>query len=50
MNLPVAITSTRATVLVLDDPTAVTAIRQWSDSSQQVLLDKLLPILHKSVK
>ncbi|QVI21881.1 serine/threonine protein kinase [Nocardia tengchongensis] len=50
VNLPDAITSTKASVLVLDDPTAVAAIRQWSDSSEQVLLDKLLPILRKSVK
>uniref|UniRef100_UPI00367EB1DA serine/threonine-protein kinase n=1 Tax=Nocardia tengchongensis TaxID=2055889 RepID=UPI00367EB1DA len=50
VNLPDAIASTKASVLVLDDPTAVAAIRQWSDSSEQVLLDKLLPILRKSVK
>ncbi|MFE2995118.1 serine/threonine-protein kinase [Nocardia sp. NPDC059246] len=50
VNLPDAIASTRATVLVLDDPAAVAAIRQWSDNSEQVLLDKLLPILRKSVR
>ncbi|MFE3222542.1 serine/threonine-protein kinase [Nocardia sp. NPDC059228] len=50
VNLPDAITSNKAAVLVLDDPTAVAAIRQWSDNSEQVLLDKLLPILRKSVK
>ncbi|WP_433564613.1 serine/threonine-protein kinase [Nocardia sp. CA-151230] len=50
VNLPAAVTSTTASVIVLDDPTAVAAIRQWSDNSEQVLLDKLLPILRKSVK
>ncbi|MEU1206771.1 serine/threonine-protein kinase [Nocardia sp. NPDC005825] len=50
VNLPEAITSTKASVLVLDDPTAVAAIRQWSDSSEQILLDKLVPILRKGVR
>ncbi|MTE11578.1 serine/threonine-protein kinase [Nocardia aurantiaca] len=50
VNLPAAVTSTTASVIVLDDPAAVAAIRQWSDNSEQVLLDKLLPILRKSVK
>lgn len=50
VNLPDAITMTKASVLVLDDPTAVTAIRQWSDDSEKILLDKLVPILSKSVK
>ncbi|MFE3103076.1 serine/threonine protein kinase [Nocardia tengchongensis] len=50
VNLPAAVSGSTASVIVLDDPTAVAAIRQWSDSSEQVLLDKLLPILHKSVR
>ncbi|MFE3026455.1 serine/threonine-protein kinase [Nocardia tengchongensis] len=50
VNLPSAVSSTTASVIILDDPTAVAAIRQWSDSSEQILLDKLLPILRKSVK
>ncbi|GAB3207360.1 serine/threonine-protein kinase [Nocardia tengchongensis] len=50
VNLPTAVTSTKASVIVLDDPVAVAAIRQWSDDSEQVLLNKLLPILRKSVK
>ncbi|MFJ4658158.1 serine/threonine protein kinase [Nocardia sp. NPDC088792] len=49
VNLPSSVAATKASVIVLDDPAAVTAIRQWSDSSEQVLRDKLLPILRKSV-
>ncbi|MVU78941.1 protein kinase [Nocardia sp. ET3-3] len=50
VNLPVNLAASQATVIVLDDPAAVTAIRQWSNNSEQILLDKLLPILRKSVK
>lgn len=50
VNLPSAVAATKASVIVLDDPAAVAAIRQWSDNSEQVLLDKLLPILRKSVR
>ncbi|MEV0464095.1 serine/threonine-protein kinase [Nocardia tengchongensis] len=50
VNLPSAVTSTTASVIVVDDPATVTAIRQWSDKSEQILLDKLLPILRKTVK
>ncbi|GAB2562626.1 serine/threonine protein kinase [Nocardia heshunensis] len=49
VNLPSAMTGSKASVIVLDDPAAVTAIRQWSDNSEQILLDKLLPILRKTV-
>ncbi|MFC9993683.1 serine/threonine-protein kinase [Nocardia sp. NPDC127526] len=50
VNLPSQVSSRKATVLVLDDPAAVIALREWSDSSEQILLEKLLPILRKSVK
>ncbi|MFE3057709.1 serine/threonine-protein kinase [Nocardia sp. NPDC059239] len=50
VNLPSAVTGSKASVIVLDDPSAVAAIRQWSDNSEQVLLDKLLPILRKNVR
>ncbi|MFE3188693.1 serine/threonine-protein kinase [Nocardia sp. NPDC059240] len=50
VNLPFAVAASKAQVIVLDDPTAVNAIRQWSDGSEQILLDKLLPILRRSVK
>ncbi|MGV9409156.1 serine/threonine-protein kinase [Nocardia sp. NPDC003693] len=50
VNLPSGISSTPASVVVLDDPAAVAAMRQWSDGSEQLLLDKLVPILRKNVK
>ncbi|MEU0540300.1 serine/threonine-protein kinase [Nocardia sp. NPDC005978] len=50
VNLPSGISSTTASVLVLDDPAAVAAMRQWSDGSEQMLLEKLVPILRKNVK
>ncbi|MEV6771303.1 serine/threonine-protein kinase [Nocardia sp. NPDC051030] len=50
VNLPTSIASSPATVLILDDPTAVTALRQWTDQSEKILLEKLLPILRKGVK
>ncbi|WP_433670711.1 serine/threonine-protein kinase [Nocardia sp. CA-136227] len=50
VNLPASVAGTTASVIVVDDPTTVAAIRQWSANSEQVLLDKLLPILRKRVK
>ncbi|MGX1806352.1 serine/threonine-protein kinase [Nocardia sp. NPDC055321] len=50
VNLPSGISATTATVLVLDDPAAVAAMRQWSDGSEQVLLEKLVPVLRRNVK
>ncbi|MEV6771308.1 serine/threonine-protein kinase [Nocardia sp. NPDC051030] len=50
LNLPPDIRIRSATVLILDDPTAVDALRNWTDHSEQILLDKLLPVLRKSVK
>ncbi|MEV6771302.1 serine/threonine-protein kinase [Nocardia sp. NPDC051030] len=49
-DLPSAITNRKATVVVVDDASAVAALRNWSDRSEQVLLEKLLPILRQNVK
>ncbi|GAB4583224.1 serine/threonine-protein kinase [Nocardia sp. IFM 10818] len=49
-NLPLAITNNRATVIIVDDPAAVSALRNWSDRSEKTLLERLLPILSKSIK
>ncbi|MBL1075166.1 protein kinase [Nocardia sp. 2] len=49
-DLPFSMTSRAATVLVLDDPAAVNALRNWSGDSERVLLDKLLPVLTKGVE
>ncbi|WP_024800331.1 serine/threonine-protein kinase [Nocardia sp. BMG51109] len=50
LGLPSSLTQTRATVIVVDDPATVSAIRNWSDRSQQSALEKLVPILHERVK
>ncbi|MET9488661.1 serine/threonine-protein kinase [Nocardia sp. NPDC006630] len=50
VNLPAAVTSSTATVIVLDDPQAVAALTEWSTGSEKVLLEKLLPILRANVK
>ncbi|WP_067711857.1 serine/threonine-protein kinase [Nocardia yamanashiensis] len=50
VNLPSSIQSRRATVMVLDDPAAVEALRNWTDQSERILLEKLIPVLRKSVK
>ncbi|QLY31913.1 serine/threonine protein kinase [Nocardia huaxiensis] len=50
MGLGSRITGTRATVIAVDDPAVVAAVRTWSPGSEKVLLDKLVPILRKTVK
>ncbi|WP_067543899.1 serine/threonine-protein kinase [Nocardia crassostreae] len=50
LGLPSSVTGQRATVLPLDDPAAVAAMRNWSAESEQTLLAKLLPVLKKGVK
>lgn len=39
-----------ATVIVVDDPATVNAFRNWTSSSQPLLLQKLVPILRAQVK
>ncbi|MGK8504327.1 hypothetical protein [Nocardia asiatica] len=50
LGLPYQVAGTRATVIPLDDPAAVAAVRNWSESSQQTLLDRLVPVLRNRVK
>ncbi|WP_405133437.1 serine/threonine-protein kinase [Nocardia sp. NBC_01388] len=50
LGLPSEITSSRAIVVPLDDPAAVAAMRNWTPDSEQVLLSKLVPVLHNRVK
>lgn len=50
VNLPPRVSSQAATVLVLDDPVAIDAFRNWTDRSEQILLDKLVPVLRRGVK
>ncbi|MFI6045098.1 serine/threonine-protein kinase [Nocardia sp. NPDC051321] len=49
-GLPYQVAGTRATVIPLDDPEAVAAFRNWTPGSEQVLLDKLVPLLQKRIK
>ncbi|MGV9674756.1 serine/threonine-protein kinase [Nocardia sp. NPDC003482] len=49
-GLPSAISNSRATIIVIDDPATVNAFRNWNADSEKVMLDKLLPILHSRIK
>ncbi|KAA0021484.1 serine/threonine-protein kinase [Antrihabitans cavernicola] len=49
-GLPVEISSTRAKVIAIDDPATVVAFRNWSDRSQGVMIDKLVPLLSNRIK
>ncbi|MEV6273858.1 protein kinase [Nocardia sp. NPDC051832] len=50
LGLPHGLLTARATVLVVDDAQAVNALRYWSSDSEQVLLNKLLPVLKAGVQ
>lgn len=49
-GLPTLITDHGADLIILDDRIVVDAIRNWSDHSEGILLDKLVPILHQKVE
>ncbi|MBB5912805.1 serine/threonine-protein kinase [Nocardia transvalensis] len=50
IGLPYEITQSRATVIPIDEPAVVAAIRNWSPNSEKTLLDKLIPVLHTRIK
>ncbi|MFD6388850.1 serine/threonine-protein kinase [Nocardia sp. NPDC060259] len=50
LGLPFQITGSRATVIPIDDPITVTAIRTWTSNSEQTLLSRLVPILQSRIK
>ncbi|MEU7631945.1 serine/threonine-protein kinase [Nocardia sp. NPDC049220] len=50
LGLPYQVAGTRATVIPLDDPAAVAALRNWNQYSEQTLLDRLVPVLRNRVK
>ncbi|WP_245720405.1 serine/threonine-protein kinase [Nocardia uniformis] len=50
LGLPYQITGSRAAVIPLDDAAAVAAMRNWTPDSEQVLLSKLVPVLHDRIK
>lgn len=49
-GLPYQVAGTRATVIPVDDPEVVAALRNWTPASDQILLDKLVPLLQKRVR
>ncbi|WP_216892684.1 serine/threonine-protein kinase [Nocardia alni] len=50
LGLPYEITNSRATVIALDDPSAVSAMRTWGTNSAQVELSKLVPVLRNRIQ
>lgn len=44
------VTDVKSIVIVVDDPATVNAFRNWTSSSQPLLLEKLVPILSAQVK
>lgn len=50
LGLPYGITGTRAIVIPVDDPETVSALRNWSDNSEAVLLEKLIPTLKARIR
>jgi serine/threonine-protein kinase len=49
LGLPYEIADMKATVIPVDDPTTVSAFRSWGPNSQQVMLAKLVPLLHTHI-
>ncbi|MET9210843.1 MULTISPECIES: serine/threonine protein kinase [unclassified Nocardia] len=49
-GLPFSLTSGRGDVVVIDDPSAVQAFQVWSDQSQQILIEKVVPAIAKAMK
>ncbi|NKY89189.1 serine/threonine-protein kinase [Nocardia veterana] len=50
LGLPYQLSNSRATVVPLDDPAAVAALRNWGSNSDTVMLTKLVPLLHDRVR
>ncbi|MFI1240410.1 serine/threonine-protein kinase [Nocardia salmonicida] len=50
LGLPYQITSSRATVIPVDVPTTVSAMRNWSTESEKILIDQLVPILKSKIR
>ncbi|WP_278264955.1 serine/threonine-protein kinase [Nocardia sp. AG03] len=50
LGLPYGITSTRAIVIPIDDPSTVAAMRNWTPESETVLREKLVPTLQSKIR
>ncbi|WP_280479701.1 hypothetical protein [Nocardia cyriacigeorgica] len=49
-GLPFLLTGSVATVIALDDPTAVAALRNWSENSESVLIERAIPALQGRIR
>ncbi|MFF0542611.1 serine/threonine-protein kinase [Nocardia thailandica] len=49
-GIPSTLSQSRATVIPVDDPSTVSALRNWTPSSSPVLLQKLIPVLRNRIK
>ncbi|MBF6171355.1 serine/threonine-protein kinase [Nocardia blacklockiae] len=50
VGLPYEISGSKATVVPIDEPAVVSAIRNWTPNSEKTLLDKLIPVLQNRIK
>ncbi|MFE3545496.1 serine/threonine-protein kinase [Nocardia sp. NPDC059177] len=50
LGLPYGITSTRAIVVPIDDPSTVAAMRNWTPDSESILREKLVPALKSKIR
>ncbi|MQY19064.1 serine/threonine-protein kinase [Nocardia macrotermitis] len=50
LGLPYEVSTSKATVIPLDDPIAVTAMRNWGSDSEKTELSRLIPVLRKHIQ
>ncbi|MEU4812038.1 serine/threonine-protein kinase [Nocardia fluminea] len=50
LGLPYGITSSRAIVVPIDDPSTVSAMRNWSPESEALMISKLVPVLKSKIR
>ncbi|MFC3964598.1 serine/threonine-protein kinase [Nocardia jiangsuensis] len=49
-GLPTWVTKSKATIIAVDDPAVVAAMKEWGPNSEQALLTKLIPTLKSRIK
>ncbi|MFE3318938.1 serine/threonine-protein kinase [Nocardia sp. NPDC059195] len=50
LGLPYGITSSRAIVIPIDDPSTVSAMQNWSPESEELMISKLVPVLKTKIR
>ncbi|WP_063004974.1 serine/threonine-protein kinase [Nocardia salmonicida] len=50
LGLPYGITSSRAIVIPIDDPSTVSAMRNWTAESEGLMISKLIPVLKTKIR